>query len=110
MTREEAVALAEEIAAKILADVTDRRGWRQAWDDFDANVREEIKRDHSTLAENVLRSKQKVSISEDERVADILEGIVHFGDALRGRDDALSRSLREWIWEAESWLRSRKES
>jgi hypothetical protein len=27
----------------ILADVTDRRGWRQAWDTFDDDIQEEIK-------------------------------------------------------------------
>ena len=27
---------------EILADVTDRRGWRQAWDTFDEDIKEEI--------------------------------------------------------------------
>jgi hypothetical protein len=30
------------IVSAILDDVTDRRGWRQAWDSFDDDVREEI--------------------------------------------------------------------
>lgn len=35
--------LAEEIRDAILDDVTDRRGWRQEWDEFDDDVQEEIK-------------------------------------------------------------------
>jgi hypothetical protein len=27
---------------EILADVTDRRGWRQAWDTFDDDIQQEI--------------------------------------------------------------------
>lgn len=33
-----------DLAVKaILADVTDRRGWRQEWDMFDEDIQEEIK-------------------------------------------------------------------
>lgn len=32
----------EEIVFDILADVTDRRGWRQEWDGFDIEIKEEI--------------------------------------------------------------------
>jgi hypothetical protein len=35
--------LAEEIRDAILDDVTDRRGWRQAWDEFDDDIQQEIK-------------------------------------------------------------------
>jgi hypothetical protein len=35
--------LAEEIRDAILDDVTDRKGWRHAWDDFDEDIQEEIK-------------------------------------------------------------------
>jgi hypothetical protein len=34
---------AEQIRDAILADVTDRRGWSQEWDQFDADVKEEIR-------------------------------------------------------------------
>ena len=34
--------VAERIRDAILGDVTDRRGWRQEWDGFDEDVREEI--------------------------------------------------------------------
>jgi hypothetical protein len=33
---------AERIALAILRDVTDRRGWRQEWDQFDDDVRREL--------------------------------------------------------------------
>jgi hypothetical protein len=33
---------AEKIAAKIWRDVTDRRGWRQAADQFDDDIKHEI--------------------------------------------------------------------
>lgn len=33
----------DEAVKRILADVTDRRGWRQAWDMFDEDIQEEIK-------------------------------------------------------------------
>ncbi len=36
--------LERRIRDAILADVTDRRGWRQEWDGFDAEVRKNIKR------------------------------------------------------------------
>jgi len=32
----------KEAVKQILADVTDRRGWRQAWDQFDEDIQEEI--------------------------------------------------------------------
>lgn len=32
-----------EAVKRILADVTDRRGWRQEWDMFDEDIQEEIK-------------------------------------------------------------------
>ena len=34
--------LAERIAKKVLENITDRRGWRQEWDGFDAEIKEEI--------------------------------------------------------------------
>lgn len=34
---------AEQLVDKIIEDFTDRRGLRQAWDDIDADVREDIK-------------------------------------------------------------------
>lgn len=35
--------LAKQIRKAILDDVTDRRGWRQEWDGFDADVQKDIK-------------------------------------------------------------------
>ena len=32
----------ERIAFEILRDATDRRGWRQEWDQFDDDIREEL--------------------------------------------------------------------
>ena len=39
MSKEE---LAASIAEVIKLDVTDRRGWRQEWDMFDSDIKEEI--------------------------------------------------------------------
>jgi hypothetical protein len=35
--------LAKRIRDKILADVTDRRGWRQEWDGFGDDIQSEIR-------------------------------------------------------------------
>lgn len=35
--------IAEQIADEILNDVTDRRSWRQAYDNFDEEVQQEIR-------------------------------------------------------------------
>ena len=35
--------LVKAIVKGILADVTDRRGWRQEWDGFDDDIQAEIK-------------------------------------------------------------------
>ena len=40
MTRPDITA--DKIVLAILADVTDRRGWRQEWDQFDEDARNEI--------------------------------------------------------------------
>jgi hypothetical protein len=36
------MSVAERIAFKLLEDITDRRGWRQEWDQFEDRVKEEI--------------------------------------------------------------------
>ena len=41
MTDEKGIAV--RIRDAILADVTDRRGWRQAWNSFDDDIQDEIK-------------------------------------------------------------------
>ena len=41
-TKTRAASLARKIAEAILDDVTDRRGWRQEYDEFDDDVRREI--------------------------------------------------------------------
>ena len=47
--------LADKIADVILADVTDRRGWRQEWDNFDREVQSDIKRAWREKIRTVLR-------------------------------------------------------
>jgi hypothetical protein len=37
--------IARKIMRNILADVTDRRGWRQEWDGFDDDIKREIRRE-----------------------------------------------------------------
>jgi hypothetical protein len=36
------VTTAEAIVHRILADVTDRRGWSQEWDQFDSKIKDDI--------------------------------------------------------------------
>lgn len=45
MTGHERGKIAQKIMRRILADATDRRGWRQEWDMFDADVKREIRRE-----------------------------------------------------------------
>lgn len=47
--------LSHRIRDAILADVTDRRGWRQEWDAFDADIQKEIKAAWLLLIEAELR-------------------------------------------------------
>jgi hypothetical protein len=51
----------ERICDAILKDATDRRGWRQAWDDFDDDTQDEIK---STWL-NLIR-RELYRVPEDE--------------------------------------------
>ncbi len=47
-------AVTEEIVKAILADVTYRRGWRQAWDGFDDDIRAIIKDEWRLLVQEKL--------------------------------------------------------
>jgi hypothetical protein len=47
--------LADNIVKAILADVTDRRGWRQEWDGFDWDIQIEIKKTWKRLILNELK-------------------------------------------------------
>lgn len=51
--------LANKIAKAILKDVTDRRGWSQAYDTFDHDVREEIHNSWVFLIEQQLFQHEK---------------------------------------------------
>lgn len=46
---------AEAIAWDILMDVTDRRGWRQEWDQFDEDIRNEIFSSFVTIIEKGIK-------------------------------------------------------
>ena len=48
----------KKIVKAILADATDRRGWRQEWDQFDDEVRKEIHRDWAKIIDDIL-AKQR---------------------------------------------------
>jgi len=48
--------LADRIVVTILADVTDRRRWRHAWDGFDSDVQAEIVATWQKLVTNALRT------------------------------------------------------
>lgn len=45
---------AKRIRDAILADVTDRRGWRQEWDVFDEDIQKEIKAKWLETIEDIL--------------------------------------------------------
>lgn len=47
--------LATEIRDQILADATDRRGWRQEWGCFDSDVRKELRATWKNMIFNRLR-------------------------------------------------------
>lgn len=47
--------VAKKIAQAILADVTDRRGWRQEWDRFDSDIQCEIRETHTDIVRNILK-------------------------------------------------------
>lgn len=42
-----------EAVRQILADVTDRRGWRQAWDIMDDDIKEEIQAKWLSILDNL---------------------------------------------------------
>jgi hypothetical protein len=48
------MSLAERIAWSILEDVTDRRGWRQEWDQFDTKIKNEIFAEHVKIVQDLL--------------------------------------------------------
>lgn len=43
------------IQKALLADITDRRGWRQEWDMMDADIQHEIKREHRRIIREELK-------------------------------------------------------
>lgn len=45
---------AEKIRDAILSDVTCRRGWRQEWDGFDDDIRDEIRETWLAIIRNIL--------------------------------------------------------
>lgn len=57
---------AEQCAGEILADVTDRRGWRQAWDGFEEDVRAEIVDAHYTIIAEALLAERDRQTAEIE--------------------------------------------
>jgi len=78
--------LAEQIVAKLKADFTDRRGFRQEWDQVDTDVREEMNATWMSIVEKILgegpESKPLV-LSADK--------VYEFGEA--------SRPLMKWLAE-----------
>lgn len=52
-------ATTKKIVKAILDDVTDRRGWRQEWDEFDEDVQEEIKETWSFKIKTILTRENR---------------------------------------------------
>lgn len=44
----------EKIRDAILKDITDRRGWRQEWDQFDGDVQNEIRSTWLNIIEKIV--------------------------------------------------------
>lgn len=59
-------SLADKIAKAIEADVTDRRGWRHEWDQFDPEVKLEIRRTWRKIIRAHLRENE-LEIQKDEQ-------------------------------------------
>jgi hypothetical protein len=51
--------LAKRIAKTILDDVTERRGWRQTWDQFDDDIKREIMREWHKLIDAALAQDKR---------------------------------------------------
>lgn len=52
--------LATKIMNAILDDVTDRKGWRHEWDDFDEDVQQEIRETWIAIIDDIL-SQEKIA-------------------------------------------------
>lgn len=52
---------ASEVVNKLLADITDRRGWRQAWDMFDDDIKQEIRDAFAEIIQPYLRQPTNAS-------------------------------------------------
>jgi hypothetical protein len=59
MTDDERGKIARKIMRGILADITDRRGWRQEWDEFDDDIKREIRRVWLKIILDALPQKDK---------------------------------------------------
>ena len=49
--------IAQKIMRDLLKDITDRRGWRQQWDQFDDDVKVEIRATHTAIIEKHLEAE-----------------------------------------------------
>lgn len=58
--------LAKKIEDALLADITDRRGWRQEWDHFDDDIKKEIYQTHTEIIRKVLEE----ALSDEETDTD----------------------------------------
>ena len=54
------MTLAERIAWGILADVTDRRGWRQEWEQLSGSIQNEIFTEHVKIVQQLLEEARVV--------------------------------------------------
>jgi hypothetical protein len=58
------MSTAERIAWEILRDVKDRRGWRQEWDQFDTQIRNQIFAAHVKIVETCLLGVMQDAIAK----------------------------------------------
>jgi len=58
---DEIMKAARGCAQELLIDITDRRGWRQAWDQFDAEIRTEIADAHSAIIARALMAADEAA-------------------------------------------------
>ena len=50
--------LSRKMVNKILEDLTDRRGLRQAWDEIDEEIQEEIRTSWTIIIDNVINEDE----------------------------------------------------
>jgi hypothetical protein len=95
LSDEQKKSLTNQIVKAILDDVTDRRGWRHAWDQFDDDIKIEIEATWKAEIDKILT---KVKGDNTALLANHKKLVEALTDVLNGNDIAFNRnqSLASW--------------